>query len=190
MMGGGESAPSSSGGRGKYGSWLRKLAQALWDVLREGRATLRKTSTPLVTLLARPSNGSSTTTITPTPMSARLAGHTLVPFVMEDGGRFGDHAIALLWNLALRGTGPRGCPSRPLAGGQSTCCPTPTLGSPRPTATASWYVNKWLGSVSWDYGAVSHVAASPDSPYLRLALMMGFSQAVSSSARLLLGFYP
>ena len=72
----------------------------------------------------------------------RTAGHTLVPFVMEDGGRFGEHALALLWNLALRGTGPRGCLSRPLAGGQSTCCPTPT-------ATASWYVNKWLGSLSW-----------------------------------------
>ena len=73
----------------------------------------------------------------------RTAGHTLAPFVMEDGGRFGEHALALLWNLALRGTGPRGCLSRPLAsGGQSTCCPTPT-------ATASWYVNKWLGSLSW-----------------------------------------
>ena len=60
-------------------------------------------------------------------------GHVLVPFVVEDGGRFGDHALALLWNLALRGAGP---------GGSLT--PRPGRLAPTTTATASWWAAKWV----------------------------------------------
>ena len=68
----------------------------------------------------------------------RTDGHTLVPFVVEDGGRLGDQALALLWNLAIRGAGPAGRLS-----------PRPGRMTPTTTATASWWVAKWLGSLSW-----------------------------------------
>ena len=68
----------------------------------------------------------------------RTDGHVLVPFVVEDGGRFGDHALALLWNLALRGSGPRGHLTL-----------RPGRVAPTVTATAGWWAAKWLGTLSW-----------------------------------------
>ena len=38
---------------------------------------------------------------TTSPVVSR--GHRLVPFVLEDGGRFGEHALALLYELAKDG---------------------------------------------------------------------------------------
>ena len=67
----------------------------------------------------------------PAPPHGFIYRHRFVPFVLEDGGRLGEHARALLVELAMRAA-------------QQGKCPTDRRGHPRP----SWLLTRWLEWIS------------------------------------------
>ena len=71
-------------------------------------------------------------------------GHRLVPFVVEDGGRLGQHALALLRELAEKGVG----------GGELR---TPeTWGLQRPAQMVAYWIRRWMAHLS----AFTHITLS------------------------------
>ena len=63
-------------------------------------------------------------------------GHRLIPFVVEDGGRLGEHALALLRELAERGV-------------REGRLRTPeTWGRQRPAQMVGFWIRRWLAQLS------------------------------------------
>ena len=91
-------------------------------------------------------------------ISHLMHGHRLVPFVLEEGGRFGDHALSLLDELAWYGA---------LSGKLKT--PASWHCSSH-QATASFWLRKWKQDISgWLQTTMSDTLLHPlDSSFLRV----------------------
>ena len=73
----------------------------------------------------------------PSPVARCHGGrHRLVPFVLEEGGRFGDHALALLAELA-----EQGALSGKLKAPESWSCSSPR-------AASSYWIRRWMQEIS------------------------------------------
>ena len=79
-------------------------------------------------------------------LSSSSAGLCSGPLVVEDGGRLGQHALALLRELAERGVGLVG-EGKPAAG---------KLRTPRPAQMVGYWIRRWMAHLS----AFTHITLS------------------------------